>query len=117
MFDRWNDPPGVEMLRRVDRRVIVDTTKVWPVTYWGPPEPGNSEGVRPMQFAPHDVQEHGLRIDTLQEGRQIAWIRRSFGEWLALVCISVGSADGKSALTMPLWLQTNAFRLPRGDGS
>ncbi|MGL5441236.1 MAG: hypothetical protein ACRDDJ_02040 [[Mycobacterium] stephanolepidis] len=117
MFEEWHDPDGVEILKRVDRRVIVDTTKVWPSKYWGPAEPGNTEGIRPMQFASHQTQTHGLRIETLQEGRQIAWIKRSFGEYLGLVFIKVGSADGCSKLTMPLWIQGDAFRLPRSDGS
>ncbi|QSN49693.1 hypothetical protein I3U33_26215 (plasmid) [Mycobacteroides abscessus subsp. abscessus] len=70
-----------------------------------------------MSFAPPEVQKHGLKIDALQEGRQVAWIRQSHGEWLALVVINVASADGQSRLTMPLWIQGSAFRLPRADGS
>lgn len=118
MFEEWVDPTGVEILRRLDRRVIVDTHKVWSAPYWGPTQPHNSEGVRPMSFAPPEVQKHGLKIDALQEGRQVAWIRQSHGEWLALVvAINVASADGQSRLTMPLWIQGSAFRLPRADGS
>lgn len=117
VFEEWHDPDGLEILKRVDRRVIVDTTRVWPTKYWGPAEPGNTEGIRPMQFASHQAQAHGLRIETLQEGRQIAWIKRFFGDYLGLVFIKVGSADGRSKLTMPLWIQGDAFRLPRGDGS
>ncbi|SHV73078.1 hypothetical protein [Mycobacteroides abscessus] len=117
MFDNWVDPPGVEILRQVDRRVIVDTHKVWSAPYWGPRQPANTEGVRPMSFAPPEVREHGLVIAPMQEGRQVAWIRRAFGEWLALVFVNASSADGRSQLTMPLWLQGSAFRLPRDDGT
>ncbi|SLI19416.1 Uncharacterised protein [Mycobacteroides abscessus subsp. abscessus] len=117
MFEHWTDPAGVEILRRVDRRVIVDTHKVWSAPYWGPTQSANAEGVRPMPLAPPEVRAHGLVVAPLQEGRQVAWIRRAFGEWLALVFVNASSADGQSQLTMPLWLQSDAFRLPRSDGS
>ncbi|MBN7374107.1 hypothetical protein [Mycobacteroides abscessus] len=70
-----------------------------------------------MSLAPPEVRQHGLKLDALQEGRQVAWIRQSHGEWLALVFINAASTDGRSRLTMPLWIQGSAFRLPRVDGS
>jgi hypothetical protein len=40
--------------------------------------------------------------------RQVAWIRRaSDGGWLAVVLMPAGSANGKSKITMQLWLEAD----------
>ncbi|WP_132827775.1 hypothetical protein [Mycobacteroides abscessus] len=116
LFTGWHDPPGVQILRRVDRRVIVDTHKAWPAPYW-PPDAPNAGSVRPMSFAAAEVRNHGLHLETLHEGRQVAWIRQSTGQFLGLVLVDAVSRDGRSQMTMPLWLQSSTFRLPRPDGS
>jgi hypothetical protein len=36
--------------------------------------------------------------------RQIAWLRRSDGGWLAVVSMPASSANGKSSVVMQLWL-------------
>jgi len=41
--------------------------------------------------------------------RQLAWIRRSDGGWVAALTVPAGSANGRSTLTMPLWLPPEAF--------
>jgi hypothetical protein len=42
--------------------------------------------------------------------RQIAWIRRaSDGGWLAVVLMPAGSANGKSRVTMQLWLEPDVI--------
>ena len=40
--------------------------------------------------------------------RQIAWIRRSDGGWLAVVEMPARSANGRSRLAMQLWLPPEA---------
>ncbi|WP_081343460.1 hypothetical protein [Mycobacteroides chelonae] len=116
LFRDWHDPPDLEILRRVDRRVIVDIHKVWTASYW-PPDAPAAGTARPSNSASYEVKQHGLFVNVLQEGRQIAWIRLSTGEYLGLVLVEVSSRAGGSRLTMPLWLQASTFRLPRADGS
>lgn len=98
MFDDWVTVPGVEILWQLDRPVLVDTRKVWPTAHmpFRPPTPR--------------VQQHGANIKPRVEGRQVAWLRRNSGEYLALVVIAVRSADGASRMLMPLWVQCDAFR-------
>ena len=42
--------------------------------------------------------------------RQIAWIRTSNGGWLAAVEMSATSGNGRSRLTMNLWLPAKVVR-------
>ncbi|MEU9806238.1 hypothetical protein [Mycobacterium sp. NPDC050853] len=98
MFDNWCDPPGVKILHRVDRPVVIYTHQVWPSA-------GHS-----MRLGPLDARRHGLRIESLQPGRQAAWVRLDTGEWLALVFADVETADGRSKVTMQLWLKRHMFR-------
>jgi hypothetical protein len=44
------------------------------------------------------------RIEPQTQGRQIAWVRRSNGGWLAVVLVPAASGNGRSSLTIPLWL-------------
>jgi hypothetical protein len=37
-------------------------------------------------------------------GRQVAWVRRSDGGWLAVVLVPVTSGNERSRLVMPMWL-------------
>lgn len=37
-------------------------------------------------------------------GRQLAWIRRADGNWIAIVTVSACSGSGLSEISMPLWL-------------
>lgn len=98
MFDSWSDPPGVKILQRVDRPVLIYTNQVWISV-------GN-----PVGLAPPDARKHGLKIASLQPGQQVAWVRLTTGEWLGVIHTDVASADGHSRLSMQLWLQKHQFR-------
>lgn len=50
------------------------------------------------------VKSGGLRLEPSMPARQIAWIRRADGGWLALVMMNASSANGRSTVTMQLWL-------------
>ena len=41
--------------------------------------------------------------------RQVAWVRRSDGGFLAVVLLDAASANGHSAVTMQLWLGPDSF--------
>ncbi|ORA28162.1 hypothetical protein [Mycobacteroides abscessus] len=68
-----------------------------------------------MSLNPTLARRHGLVIDALQTGRQLAWVRTNTGDWLALVVVEVTTADGLNHVTMQLWLQRHQFQLPHRD--
>lgn len=53
-----------------------------------------------MSLSPLFARRHGLVIESLHSGRQLAWVRLSTGGWLALVTIEARTADGLNSLTM-----------------
>ncbi|TDZ82784.1 hypothetical protein DE4585_01576 [Mycobacteroides salmoniphilum] len=104
MFDSWKGPPGVEIYRPIDRPVVVLTHQVLL----------GETGSRQMTLSPTPARRHGLVVESLHAGRQLAWVRRNTGGWLALVTIEARTADGLNSLTMDLWLQRHQFMLPHG---
>ncbi|WP_134198176.1 hypothetical protein [Mycobacteroides salmoniphilum] len=72
----------------------MDIHKVWAATHWrqDPPAAG---AARPSNSAAYEVKRHGLFVNVLQEGRQIAWMRLPTGEDLGLVLrrSAAGPAD------------------------
>ncbi|WP_199347652.1 hypothetical protein [Mycobacteroides chelonae] len=65
-----------------------------------------------MSLSPPFARQHGLIIESLHPGRQLAWVRLNTGGWLALVTIEAQTADGLNSLAMDLWLQRHQFMLP-----
>ena len=47
--------------------------------------------------------------------RQVAWIRRANGDWLAVVLMPAGSANGQSSIMMQLWLEPHLIATTYGD--
>ncbi len=41
--------------------------------------------------------------------QQVAWVRRSDGGWVAVVAMPARSGNGRSSLTMQLWLPPAAL--------
>ncbi|SIK10222.1 Uncharacterised protein [Mycobacteroides abscessus subsp. abscessus] len=70
-------------------------------------------GSHQMARSPRHAREHGLIIQSLHLGRQLAWVRMNTGDWLALVIIEAHTADEVNSLTMTLWLQRHQFMLAR----
>lgn len=97
MFDGWQDDRDYPTLYRMDRDVVVDVAHVFPIS-----------GIRKDEL-PLWVKSCGLLLDPVMSARQIAWIRRSDGGWLAAVEMPAGSANGRSRLTMQLWLPPEAL--------
>jgi hypothetical protein len=99
MFDQWRQTPDYPTLYRVNREVLVDTTRAFP----------SVTGIRQDQL-PMWVKACALRVERpWMPGRQIAWMRRSDGGWCAVVLIRAGSANNQSAVTMQLWLDPEAI--------
>jgi hypothetical protein len=95
MFDQWWQDSEYPTLYRVERDVIVDVSRAFP----------GAGHVRQDEL-PLWVKTSALRFEPSMRARQVAWIRRaSDGGWLAVVLMSAGSANGKSTVTMQLWLE------------
>jgi hypothetical protein len=97
MFELWTDIDGYPTLVPCDRPVIVDTS-------WLPPS-----GARRDKLAMW-IKSGGLRIDYEMAGRQLAWVRRADGSWIAVVELTGLSGNQRSSLTATLWLPPSAIR-------
>ncbi|RIU09115.1 hypothetical protein D2E97_16155 [Mycobacteroides abscessus] len=100
MFDGWVNPPGFKTLHLADMPVTVESSRAWPgmFTHLG------------MGLQSSEIRDHGLKIDTFMRGRLIAQVRRTDGEWFAVVEVPAASGDGQSQLTMQLWLPPESVR-------
>lgn len=97
MFESWAMSAEYPILFEVDRDVLVNVAGLSPPT-----------AVRKDKL-PLWVKSSGLLLDPEMPARQLAWIRRSDGGWIALVQLTAKSANRQSQLTMDLWLPPNAF--------
>jgi hypothetical protein len=94
MFDQWRVSDEYPTLFLLSRPVWVDTARVLPAS-----------GIRQDEL-PLWVRTGALRLEPLMSARQVAWIRRaSDGGLLAVVLVPASSANGKSKVTMQLWLE------------
>jgi hypothetical protein len=97
MFDTWDSSADYPTLYRMERDVLVDVSRAFP-----------RSGYRRQDELPLWVKTSGLRLEPTMHARQVAWIRRaSDGGWLAVVLMPAGSANGKSKITMQLWLEAD----------
>jgi hypothetical protein len=55
------------------------------------------------------VKSCGLLLEPVMLARQVAWIRRSDGGWLAVVEMAANSANGRSRVVMQLRLPPEAL--------
>jgi hypothetical protein len=106
MFEGWRDSAEYPTLFRADRDVFVDVSRVFP-----------SGGGRRKDELPLWVKAGALRLEPWMLARQIAWIRRCDGGWLAVVLMPAGSANGQSGVTMQLWLEPDAITTDLTVGS
>lgn len=97
MFEFWEDSSEFPTLFRVDREVRVNAARVFPAT-----------GIRKDKL-PMWVKACGLLLEPAMLARQVAWIRRSDGGWLAVVEMAANSANGRSRVVMQLWLPPEAL--------
>jgi hypothetical protein len=78
MFDQWYNDDQYPTLYRVDRDVVVDTSRLFP-----------RSAVRRDEL-PLWVKSFGLQLEPWMPARQLAWIRRADGGWLAIVTMPRG---------------------------
>ena len=97
MFDSWDDSAEYRTLFRLDREVRVDVARVFPAA-----------GIRKDEI-PLWVKSAGVLLEPAMPARQIAWLRKSDGGWVAAVQMPARSANGRSHLTMHLWLPADAI--------
>jgi hypothetical protein len=97
MFEGWERFAEYPTLYRVERDVIVDVARLFPAS-----------GIRRDEL-PLWVKSCGLRLEPSMPARQLAWIRRADGGWLAIVVMPASSANGRSTLTMQLWLSPDGL--------
>ena len=93
MFDSWTCDADHPTLFRIDRQVAVFAHDALP-----------SSGRRPADQVPLWVKAFGVRIEAHMQARQVAWVRRSDGTWLAIALVSAGSSKGRVQVTLPMCL-------------
>lgn len=105
-FDQWVSSDTYPTLFKADRQVYVDLTRVFP---------GLGDVTRRHDELPLWVRACGLRLELQIPGRQLAWVRRADGGWLANCVCWPGSANGQSRLRMQLWVEPQALTPLRGQ--
>ncbi|MCV7023643.1 hypothetical protein H7I77_09820 [Mycolicibacterium novocastrense] len=105
MFDGWEDSADYPTLFRVCREVSIDTARIFPPS-----------GIRKDEL-PMFVKSGGLLLEPSMRGRQIAWIRRADGGWLAVCELKAASANGRSRVNMQLWLPPDALTADVDDAT
>jgi hypothetical protein len=94
MFENWHDSSEFPTLYRMRREVLVNISRLFP-----------RFGGRRKDELPLSVRSGGLRLEPWMRAQQFAWLRCASGDWLAGVLMPAGSANGKSRVTMLLWLE------------
>lgn len=93
MFDTWaRELLGYRTLHDVDRRAWINTARAFPPA-----------GTRSDQL-PLWQKAGGLALEPWMPARQLAWLLRADGTWLALVELQARSGNNKSRICMQLWL-------------
>lgn len=105
MFDSWESHPTYRTLIRVGRRVYVDMYKAIPGCVGG--------FVRNRNIS---LRAEGLYLEAWMPGEQLAWIRTHDLHWIGVVQVCAHSSNGRSTITMTLWLPPEAFQIERPAG-
>ena len=99
-FSGW--PESMEHRTRfsVDRPVWVDMLRVFPGL--------GACGRRQDELALW-ITSSGSRFEPWMPGRQVAWLRRADGGWLALVLVPAASTNQAAHVTLQLWVEPDAI--------
>jgi hypothetical protein len=87
---------GHRTLFRTDRDVAVYAHDALP-----------SSGRRPANQVPLWVKAAGVRIEAHMLARQIAWVRRSDGGWMALVLVPATSSNRRLQIALPMCVDSS----------
>lgn len=98
MFDSWQNDPAYPTLYRRHEHVLVDSAVAFP-----------SVGTRRLTGVVMAYRANGLRIEPQMPAELVAWVRCYDGSFLAVVNMRVSSANGRSSVTMQLWLPPSAI--------
>jgi hypothetical protein len=84
----------------VDRPVWVDMLQVFP---------GLGSCARRQDELALWIKGAGLRLEPWLPGRQVAWLRRADGGWLAVVLLPAASTNQATRVTLQLWVEPTAI--------
>lgn len=105
MFDQW--VRGGEYQART-LRMLTPAAPVL-VDLW---ESLPGMGIRPGASSPPlYLRGAGVRLDPVMPGVLHAWCRQTTGTWWALVTIPARSGDGRSQISLRLWVCSDHVRL------
>ena len=66
-----------------------------------------SSGRRPANQVPLWVKAAGVRIEAHMLARQIAWVKRSDGGWMALVLVPATSSNRRLKIALPMCVDSS----------
>lgn len=61
-----------------------------------------SSGRRPANQVPLWVKAGGVRIEAHMQARQVAWVKRADGGWMAVLLVPASSSNGRLRITLPM---------------
>ena len=96
-FSDWPEDASYRTRFSIDRQVWVDMLRVFP---------GLGSCTRRQDELALWIKSGGLR---LVPGRQVAWLRRADGGWLALVLLPAASTNEAAHVTLQLWVEPDAI--------
>ena len=99
-FSDWPEDAVYRTRFSIDRQVWVDMLRVFP---------GLGSCTRRQDELALWIKSGGLRLDPWMPGRQVAWLRRADGGWLALVLLPAASTNETARMTLQLWVEPDAI--------
>jgi hypothetical protein len=99
-FSGWPQAAEYRTLFSISRMVWVDMLRVFP---------GLGACARRQDELALWIKSGGLRLEPWMPGRQVAWLRRADGGWLALVLVPATSTNQAAHVTMQLWVEPDAI--------
>jgi hypothetical protein len=99
-FGDWPEAAVYRTRFSIDRQVWVDMLRVFP---------GLGSCARRQDELALWIKSGGLRLDPWMAGRQVAWLRRADGGWLALVLLPAASTNETARMTLQLWVEPDAI--------
>ncbi len=101
-FSDWPEAAEYRTRFSIDRQVWVDMLRVFP---------GLGSCARRQDELALWIKSGGLRLEPWMPGRQVAWLRRADGGWLALVLVAAASANGTAHVTLQLWVEPDSITM------
>ena len=100
-FSGWPETTEYRTRYAIDRPVWVDMGQVFP---------GLGSCARRQDELALWIKSGGVRLEPWMPGRQVGWLRRADGGWLAVVLLAAASANDASHVTLQLWVEPDVIR-------